>query len=161
MSILTRYAVPGALIGHHPENGVLRHAATDETMDMYVRFAYLMLFLIALFLGLDIQTRKSRHSIGHQIGNESSLCVCLDSLRLYMAILPMDPIPEYFEDRIDVVAKRPEAAGQEAEKALGTAEFIFSPFTHSTITLFGFMVIGFFYTIILVMIMRGKPEAFR
>lgn len=67
--------------------------------------------------------------------------------------------PSYFENmRATRIAAAPEA---QVEAITSNVEFIFSPFIHSTITLMGLMVIGFFYTIILVLILRAVPRSIK
>ena len=78
---------------------------------------------------------------------------------LYYAVIN----PDYFANKISGAVKEAEALNmpvEDVDQVRNTVEFIFDAFTHSTITLFGYIAIGFFYTIILVMLFRSRPKAF-
>ena len=71
--------------------------------------------------------------------------------------------PTYFSSKIQAAVDAVEATGSngaDLEQVRNTASFVFNAFTHSTLTLFGLMVIGFFYTLILTLLFRYKPKAF-
>mgnify|MGYP006424819833 FL=1 len=136
-----------------------------EDMAMNTRFFYLLCFLMALLFGL--RNWKSQKGVtkltddvkaGMQVTGIFSVIIAAFTYVYYQFINPA-----YFAERI---AERVEHASQnveavDVEQVRNTAEFVFSSFIHSTITLFGFMIIGFFYTLVLVLIMRAKPELFR
>ena len=133
-----------------------------EDMDMYTRFFYLLCFLLALLFGLrswKSQRKETKFTddvkAGMQITGIYSIIIGAFTYLYYEVINPA-----YFagkiQERVDYAAANLEA--DQLEQVRNTAEFVFSSFTHSTITLFGFMVIGFFYVVILVLLMRAKPE---
>ena len=133
--------------------------------DMYTHFFYLLCFLAALFIGLrswKIQHLGSKFTddikSGLKIASIYSLVIS-GFTWLYYAKLN----PEYFANRIAKAIKAAEDAGitlDEIENVRDTTSFIFDAFTHSTLTLFGYIAMGFFYTIILVMFFRYRPKAF-
>lgn len=134
----------------------------NDDWDMYVRFAYLLLFLVALFLGLNSFKSTNRqsaftHDVKAGMKTASIFAMVISAFTwVYYKFIN----PDYFANRIEEVMNAANASVQKPENAINTAEFIFNAFTHSTITLFGMMVLGFFYTLILVLVMRAKPELF-
>ncbi|GAB5539454.1 MAG: hypothetical protein Salg2KO_15570 [Salibacteraceae bacterium] len=134
--------------------------APDEAWDNYVRLYYLFAFLVALFFGLRSYKKSFLNSdfthdvkTGMKITSIFALIVALFTWVYYRWINP-----SYFEQRIEeAIAQAP---AESVEAITSNVELIFNPFTHSTITLFGMMVIGFFYTLIVVLIMRAKPGVF-
>lgn len=134
----------------------------NEEFDLYVRFFYLLALLLALFF--SVHGYKSRHressfaddvKTGMKSTSVFALIVSAFTWIYYKLINP-----GFFAERIEraVAATQSGDAGQ-VENVRKTAEFIFNPFTHSTITLFGLMVLGLFYTLILVLIFRSKAGA--
>lgn len=145
--------------------------APDDAFDMYVRFFYLLCFLAALFFGVrswKIQRGPTPFTddikSGMKIASIYALVVSAFTWLYYAKINPA-----YFQARI---AERVEAAKAAIESAADkageidlsqveqTAGFIFNAFTHASLTLFGLMALGFFYTIIIVMLFRWKPRPF-
>lgn len=136
--------------------------APNEEFDLYVRFFYLLALLLALFFGLRLYKSLNRESsfagdvkTGMKIASVFALIVSAFTWTYYKLINP-----GFFAERIQraVGAVQTGDPGQ-AENVRKTAEFIFNPFTHSTITLFGLMVLGLFYTLILVLIFRSNAGA--
>tara|TARA_B100000902_G_C27259427_1_gene889794 strand:- start:1131 stop:1628 length:498 start_codon:yes stop_codon:yes gene_type:complete len=132
----------------------------NEAWDNYVRLFYLLAFLIALFFGLrSFKIRATRSDFTHDVKTGmkiTSIFALIISIFTWIYYTWINP--EYFANRIsDALSQAPE----ESIEAIETnASFIFNAFTHSTITLLSMMVIGFFYTLIMVLIMRAKPEIF-
>ena len=158
MNNITKYAVAAALAAIIARMTYFLLLAPDEEWDMYVRFAYLLLFLLALFLGLRAEKIDQPQSsfttdikTGMKITSIFAIIISSFTFLYYKWINPA-----FFADKIQNVIDN--ASGDQAENAQRWAELIFSPFSHSTLTLLGVIVIGFFYTIILIMIMRRKPE---
>lgn len=162
MNTYLRYALGAALLAIIAKMTYFLQFSPDEDWDMYVRFFYLFVFLLALLLGL----RQARHdrpqsTFGYDVKAgmkvTSVFALILSAFTwLYYKIIN----PSYFTGRInDAVTAAKDAGQDDLESVRNTVEFIFNAFTHSTITLFGMMVIGFFYTLVLVLIMRAKPNA--
>lgn len=134
----------------------------NDDWDMYVRFGYLLFFLLALFLGLKSYKGKyptadltSDVKTGMKTTSIFALIISSFTWVYYKFVNPA-----YFANKIEDVKIAAQQSEEATENAINTAEFIFNAFIHSTITLFGMMVIGFFYTLILVLIMRAKPAFF-
>ena len=162
MNTVIKFALPAALVAIIFKMCYFLWLAPDESWDMYVRFGYLLLFLIALFLGLrDFKSNNKRSDFtkdvkeGMKVTSVFSIVISSFTWLYYKWINPA-----YFANRIAELNSNPLMEEKEAENVKNTAEFIFNAFTHSTITLFGLMVLGFFYTLILVLIMRAKPAVF-
>lgn len=162
MNTITKFALPAALVAIILKMSYFIWLAPDESWDMYVRFGYLLVFLLALFLGLrDFKSTNKRSDFakdvkeGMKVTSVFSIIVSSFTWLYYKWINPA-----YFENRIAELNSIPLMEEKQAENVKNTAEFIFNAFTHSTITLFGLMVLGFVYTLVLVMIMRAKPEVF-
>lgn len=133
----------------------------DEDWDMYVRFFYLLVFLIALMLGVreerSLRTTTFTDDVksGMKVTSVYAMVLSLFTWLYYKFINPA-----YFAERINRVVTAATEAGQEdLENTRNTAEFIFNAFTHSTLTLFGMMVVGFFYTLVLVLLLRARPTS--
>lgn len=139
--------------------------APDETYDMFTRFFYLLCFLVALFVGLRIWKLNNRQAPftddvknGMKIVSIYALIISSFTFLFYKFINPA-----YFAGKIqkamDAVANS--GSGEaEIEQVKNTASFVFNAFTHSTLTLFGLMVIGFFYTLVIALLFRYRPKAF-
>jgi len=133
----------------------------NDDFDMYVRFAYLLAFLLALFLGL--RAWKGDHLDSKLVDDVKA---GMKVASLYALILaPFTYIyykwinPEYFQDRMEqAIAAAQESTPDQVEQVRETVSFIFDAFTHATITLFGLLFIGFLYTLVIVAIFRTKPE---
>ena len=153
-------AIIAALTGVIAKMTYFLTLAPKEAWDNYVRLFYLLAFLIALFFGLrSFKKRATRSDFTHDVKTGmkiTSIFSLIISIFTWVYYKWIDP--EYFANRIS------EAMSQAPEESIEAVEtnvsFIFNAFTHSTITLFGMMVIGFFYTLIVVLIMRAKPEIF-
>lgn len=137
----------------------------NDDFDMYVRFAYLLFFLLALFLGLRAWKKKNDPSdfptdmkSGMKIASIYAIIVSAFTYVYYKFINP-----NYFEFKIAERMKAAADSGEDVDldKIKETASFIFDAFIHSTITLFGLIAIGLFYCIIIVAILRFKPEIYR
>lgn len=158
----TKYALGAALGGIIIKMSYFLWLYPHDDWDMYVRFAYLLLFLLALFLGLKSFKRKNPNAdltvdVKTGMKTTSIFAIIISGFTwLYYKLIN----PAYFASKIEDVKKAAEESELATENAINTAEFIFNAFTHSTITLFGMMIIGFIYTIVLVLIMRAKPELF-
>ena len=145
--------------------------APDASFDMYTRFFYLLCFLAALFFGLRSWKLASERTpftedvkAGMKIASIYALVIGPFTWVYYKWINPA-----YFTERINArveAARTAIESGQvksedvSLEQVEQTASFIFDPFTHSSLTLFGFLVLGFFYTLIIVMLFRWRPKAF-
>ncbi|MDP4662661.1 MAG: DUF4199 domain-containing protein [Salibacteraceae bacterium] len=137
----------------------------NDEFDMYVRFAYLLFFLLALFLGM--RTWKSQNDpseftedmkAGMKIASIYAMMVSAFTYAYYKFINP-----NYFEYKISENLRLASESGEDVDldKVKETVSFIFDAFFHSTITLFGLIFIGLFYTIVIVAILRYKPEIYR
>lgn len=145
--------------------------APDKAFDMYVRFFYLLCFLAGLFFGVrswKIQRGASAFTddikSGMKVASIYALVVSGFTWLYYAKINP-----GYFAQRIEErvhAAEQAIAAGAENADQIDLAQveqtvgFIFNAFTHASLTLFGLMALGFFYTIIIVMLFRWKPRPF-
>ncbi len=139
--------------------------APDDTFDMYTRFFYLLCFLVALFIGLRIWKQQNPNLVftedvksGMKIVSIYAIIISAFTFLYYKVINP-----SYFSSKIQATVDAVEATGSngaDLEQVRNTASFVFNAFTHSTLTLFGLMVIGFFYTLILTLLFRYKPKAF-
>ncbi|MDC1221259.1 DUF4199 domain-containing protein [Salibacteraceae bacterium] len=162
MENYTKYGLGAAFGGVIIKMGYFLWVYPNEDWDMYVRFAYLLLFLLALFLGLrsfkaDNPNTDLTIDVKTGMKTTSIFAIIISAFTwVYYKFIN----PEYFAGKIEDVKIAIEQSEKATENAINTAEFIFNAFTHSTITLFGMMIIGFFYTLILVLIMRAKPEVF-
>jgi hypothetical protein len=139
--------------------------APNETFDTYTRFFYLLCFLIALFIGLrnwKLQNANVAFTDDVKSGMKivSIYAIILSSFTfVYYKYIN----PNYFLQKIQSAIDAVSASGSsndELNQVENTASFVFNAFTHSTLTLFGLMVIGFFYTLILILLFRYKPKAF-
>lgn len=135
----------------------------DEDTDLYVRFLYLLVFLIALFFGIrfDKQTHPGSAitddiKAGMKITSVFALILSAFTWVYYKLINPGYFVSK-IERTVDAAASNPEA---KIEKVRETAEFIFNPFIHTTITLFGFMVLGFIYSLVIVLLLRSTAGRF-
>lgn len=130
----------------------------NEDLDMGVRFAYLLFFLIALVLGVSTWKRQTPRSAftedvktGMKITSVYGLLLALFTWIYYKWINPA-----YFEDKIkEAIDAAPEESLEQIQQ---TVELIFSASTHSTITLFGTIVIGFFYVLVITLLLRWQAN---
>lgn len=135
----------------------------NDDYDMYVRFAYLLTFLLALFFGLRTWKAQNEGSdfvsdmkSGLKIASIYSIILSAFTYIYYKFINPA-----YFEGRIAEKMQAASEANEDLSKVRDTASLIFDAFTHSTLTLFGLIFIGLFYTLILVAMFRAKHEFYR
>lgn len=156
-----KYAITAALISVIAKMTYFLTLSPDDSWDMYIRFFYLLTFLVALFMGLraykiaeplsdftrDVKT-------GMKTASVYGLVISAFTFIYYKWVNPAF-FAAKIQENVDI------APPELVDSIKANSEFIFSPFTHSTITLFGIMTIGFFYTLVLVLLMRAKPEAFR
>ncbi len=137
----------------------------SEDFDTYSRFFYLLCFLAALFIGLrawKIQHQGSPFTddvkSGLKIASIYAIIISAFTYAYYAFINP-----SYFETKISEAVVAAEEAGlteKNLENVQNTTSFIFDAFTHSTLTLFGYITMGLFYTIVLVLLFRYRPKAF-
>lgn len=158
MNNITKYAVSSALVAIIARMTYFLVLSPDEDWDMYVRFFYLLLFLLALFLGLRAEKIDQPKSLfttdiktGMKITSVFAIIITGFTFLYYKWINPA-----YFEDKIQTALDA--SSPDQLENTKRWVELIFSAFSHSTLTLVGVIVIGFIYTVVLVAIMRGKPE---
>ena len=162
MEDYTKYALGAAFGGIIVKMSYFLWLYPNDDWDMYVRFSYLLLFLLALFLGLRSFKSKypqSDFTIDVKTGMKTTSIFAI-IISAFTWIYYKWINPGYFASKIEDVKVAAAQSEEATQNAINTAEFIFNAFTHSAITLFGMMVIGFFYTLILVLIMRAKPEVF-
>lgn len=135
----------------------------NDILDNYVRFAYLLVFLLALFFGLrNWKSNNEGSSLVSDIKSGlkiASIYAIILSAFTYIYYKLINPA--YFEERIAKALQLASESGEDLSKVRDTASFIFDAFFHSTITLFGLIAIGFFYTVVLVALFRTKPEFYR
>jgi len=158
-------AVIAALISIIGKMCYYHFLAPNEDFDMYTRFFYLFCFLAALLFGLREWKAQNRQSdfttdvkTSMKITSVYALILSAFTYAYYKWINPAYFV-EKIESRTAAVAETgadPEVIAQQTK----LAETFFDAFTHSTITLFGILVIGFFYSIVLVMLFRSKASAF-
>ncbi|MEX2595464.1 MAG: DUF4199 domain-containing protein [Salibacteraceae bacterium] len=142
--------------------------APDGIFDMYTRFFYLLCFLLAIFFGFRIWKIQNPHKpftddikSGMQIVSIFALIIAAFTWIYYKWINP-----HYFEYKIQQTVNAAsnstpiDGADVDIEQIQHTASLIFNAATHSSLTLFGIIVMGFFYTIIIVMLFRWRPSAF-
>jgi len=139
--------------------------APDESFDMYTRFFYLLCFLIALLIGLRIWKKDNMNiaftedvKTGMKVVSIYAIIISAFTFIYYKYINP-----GYFAQKIQAAVDAVASSGSpeaDLEQVSDTASFVFNAFTHSTLTLFGLMVIGFFYTLVLTLLFRYKPKAF-
>jgi len=139
--------------------------APDESFDMYTRFFYLLCFLIALFIGLRAWKKDKMNIVftedvktGMKIVSIYAIIISAFTFIYYKYINP-----NYFAQKVQAAIDAVASSGspeKDLEQVRDTASFVFNAFTHSTLTLFGLMVIGFFYTLVLTLLFRYKPKAF-
>lgn len=137
----------------------------EEDFDMYSRFFYLLCFLAALFIGLRAWKIQHPGSLftedvksGLKIASIYAMVISAFTYAYYSWINPA-----YFEGKIATATAAAEESGipvEQLENVKNTTAFIFDAFTHSTLTLFGYISIGLFYTLILVLLFRYRPKAF-
>lgn len=126
-------------------------ALTDG--EFAFRLAILLVFLVGLYLFL------AAHTANHFTGliNKGMRFTALFALGFSMFTLAFYRLvaPEYFEQKI--ADRMNAAAGQPAEtveQVRATAELVFSPFAHSTLTLAGLLITGFFYSLVMAALLR-------
>jgi hypothetical protein len=143
----------------------------DEDMDMYVRFFYLFCFLAALFLG--IRKWKTIHGTapftedikaGMKIASIYALVIS-GFTWLYYGKIDQAYFKSKIEERVTaakdaLVAGDANTTNVDLEQIEQTASFIFNASTHASLTLFGLLVIGFFYTVVISLIFRWRPNIF-
>jgi hypothetical protein len=139
--------------------------APSEDWSMYTRFFYLLCFLAALFFGL--RTWKLQQGQGDFAGDMktsmkiASIYALVISSFTWLYYKWIDP--SYFEGRrAEAISSAASSGADETqlENVTNTVAFIFDPFTHATITLFGYIAIGLFYSIVVVLLFRARPRAF-
>jgi len=136
--------------------------APNEEFDMYVRFFYLLVFLLALFIGIQNRMKSFDFSFteglkqGMRIASFYALLLAAFTWVYYRWI-----DTSYFQVRIQEVRESAaQANAEQMDAIMSNAEIIFSPSTHSTLTLLGLMCIGFIYSIILSLIIRKVKPSF-
>ncbi len=155
---LYRYPIAAFILSVVAKLGYFYFMVEDEDIDVGVRFAYLLFFLIALVVGLATWKQSNPRSkftedvkTGMKIASVYAILLSAFTWIYYSWINPA-----YFAGKIN------EAVGAASEETLeqvqSTASFIFDPFTHSTITLFGTVVIGFFYVLVLTLLLRWQAK---
>jgi len=136
--------------------------APDEQLDLYVRFFYLLALLLALFFGMrEAKLRSQGSSFAEDVkAGMKAVSVFALLLSAFTWVYYKLINPGFFTARIKQTVDMAQENGQSnIDKIRETAEFIFNPFIHTTITLFGLMVLGLFYTLILAVIFRSKAGA--
>ncbi|GAB4380583.1 MAG: hypothetical protein Kow0075_11950 [Salibacteraceae bacterium] len=159
-----QYLIPliAALIGVLLKLSYFRWFYPDPEFDNYVRFGYLLLLLLSVFLSLRFYAMTIKKTEFGTMVKEGMKSVSIFALilsgftYLYYEVIN----PEYFAGRISDVASQVKQMPN-SEQAVKTAEFVFNSFTHTTITLVGIMVAGFFYVLILALIQRSSPGFLR
>lgn len=144
------------LFSFGPESGWLDHG---------IRLFYLLVLLIALMWGI-VRHRKrfagepsfgTEVKAGMKVGSVFVLLIALFTYVFYRFVNPA-----YFQEKIHTILKSAQGrTTTELENIQATSEFVFSPFTHATATLFIGLLIGFLYTLLMVALVRMKPELFR
>lgn len=160
MQGIYKYPLLGAGLGILTKLGYFFFAAPNQTLDMWVRFAYLLFFLGSLMAGIMVWKQRLPQSgftqdvkTGMKITSVFALIISSFTWIYYKWIET-----NYFQKRIqESIENVPQ---EQVEQSREFAEFIFDPFTHSTITLFGSMIIGFFYTLVIVLMLRWFTKQF-